>query len=233
MLETGRVGGVPRNGNVDAFVVHDSDAFADIVGTEAANVSPFALGVGDFTDNVQFARFVIELGLNIGEAVDTGNDLGSVFAETIEDDAERHFTSLVGIADDADSAFSSGEGFVTCQEAEAFRFVLQEHSCQVAVAAADFAVFRDGAGNAEGLEADADGFSRFYSRPCIGLDSDGSANGVGPASIFKCNRLYVFDDFIGIQAGSCTDIATFFNAADTVFFQYAEDLINSSVVAFK
>ena len=28
-------------------------------------------------------------------------------------------------------------------------------------------------------------------------------------------------------------IATFFNAADTVFFQYAEDLINSSVVAFK
>ena len=122
---------------------------------------------------------------------------------------------------------------MACEEAEAFRFILQEHSCQVAVAAADFAVFSNRTGDAEGLEADADSFRSCYSRACIGLDGDSGANGVCPAGIFKCDRLYVFDDFIGIQAGSCTDIATFFNAADTVFFQYAEDLINSSVVAFK
>ena len=73
VLEAGRVGRVARNGDVDAFVVHDSDAFADIVGTEAADIGPFALGIRDFTDDVQFTRFVIELGLNIGEAVDTGN----------------------------------------------------------------------------------------------------------------------------------------------------------------
>ena len=178
MLEAGRVGRVARNGDVDAFVVHDSDAFADIVGTEAANIGPFALGIRDFTDDVQFTRFVIELGLNIGEAVDTGNDLSRVFAEAVEDDAERHFTSLVGIADDADSTFSSCKGFVACEEAEAFRFILQEHSCQVAVAAADFAVFSNRTGDAEGLEADADSFRSFYSRACIGLDGDSGANGV-------------------------------------------------------
>ena len=101
------------------------------------------------------------------------------------------------------------------------------------MAATDFTVFSDRTGDAEGLEADTDGLSSFYSRPCISFNGDSSANGVGPAGIFKGNGLYVFDDFIRIQSCSGTDIAAFFYTADTVFFQYAEDFINSSVVAFK
>ena len=83
VLETRRVRRVARNGNVDTFVVHDGYAFADVVGTEAADGSAFALGVGNFPDDVQFTGLVIKLGLDIGEAVDTGNDLGRILAEAV------------------------------------------------------------------------------------------------------------------------------------------------------
>ena len=55
---------------------------------------------------LQGAGIVIELGLYICEAVDTGNDLGSVLSETVEDDAERFLTNFVGHLGDLDSAFS-------------------------------------------------------------------------------------------------------------------------------
>ena len=47
------------------------------------------------------------------------------------------------------------------EEAEALRLLAQQHRGEIAVAEADLAAFGDGAGNAEGLQADADGLGRF------------------------------------------------------------------------
>ena len=115
MLETSRVGRVTRNGNVDAFVVHDGNAFADVVSTKATDISPFALGIRNFTDDVQVTCLIVELGLNIGEAVDAGNDLSGVFTEAVQDNAKGNLAGFVGVADDTDSTFSSGKGFVLLQ----------------------------------------------------------------------------------------------------------------------
>ena len=79
VLEAGRVGGVAGDGNIRAFVVHDGDAFADVIGAEAADLRAVAVGIGDFADDFKLAGEVVELGLDIGEAVDTGNDHGGVF----------------------------------------------------------------------------------------------------------------------------------------------------------
>ncbi len=116
MLEAGRVGGVAGDGDVDAFVVHDGHALADIVSAVAADVGALALGVADLADDVQLAGVVVELGLDIGEAVDAGDDLGGVLAEAVQDDAQGLFAGLVGVLDDADGAFSGGEGLVAGEE---------------------------------------------------------------------------------------------------------------------
>ncbi len=63
VLEAGRVGRVAGDRNVDAFQVHDRDAFADIVGAVAADLGPVALRVGDFLGDGDLAGGVVELGL--------------------------------------------------------------------------------------------------------------------------------------------------------------------------
>ena len=95
MLESGRVGGVTGDGNVNTLLVHDCNAFADVVSAVAANVGALTIGVGDFLDDGQLACKVVKLSLNIGEAVDSGDDLSGVLAETVEDNAERLLTNLV------------------------------------------------------------------------------------------------------------------------------------------
>ena len=91
----------------------------------------------------------IEFGLNIGEAVDSGDDESSVLAETVEDNAERSlYLPCLRFCAMPDSAFGSCEGFVTCEEAEALCIFAEKHCCEVAVSETDLAVFGDGAGNA-------------------------------------------------------------------------------------
>ena len=53
-----------------------------------------ALGVGDLTDDLQLAGEVVELSLDIGEAVDPGDDLGGVLAQAVQDDPEGLLASL-------------------------------------------------------------------------------------------------------------------------------------------
>ena len=102
VLEAGRVGGVAGDGHVHAL--------ADVVRAVAADGGALALGVGDLAHDGQLAGVIIKLGLDIGEAVDTVDDLGGVLAETVEDDAQRLFAGLVRVADNADRAFGGGKG---------------------------------------------------------------------------------------------------------------------------
>src|SRR5699024_904312 len=82
MLETGRVGGVTGDGDIHALVVHDCNAFADVVSAVATDIGALAFGVADLTHDVELAGGIVKLGLHIGEAVDSGDDLCSVFAQT-------------------------------------------------------------------------------------------------------------------------------------------------------
>ena len=120
MLETGGVGGVTGDGNVHALLVHDSDAFADVVGAVAAYICPLGRRSSlYFLTTLQFAGVVVKLGLHVGKAVDPGDDLSSILSQAVQDHPQRLLPSLVGHFGDADGAFSSREGLVACQESEA------------------------------------------------------------------------------------------------------------------
>ena len=90
------------------------------------------------------------------------DDLGGVLAQAVEDDAQGLLAGLVGVAGDADGALGGGEGLVAGQEGRSTSVSSREqHRAQVAVAQADLAVVGDGAGDAERLQADADGLGGF------------------------------------------------------------------------
>ena len=93
--------------------------------------------------------------------------------------------TLLAVLGDADGAFRRGKGLVAGQEAEALRLFAQQHGAQVAVAEADFALFRDGAGDAERLQAHADGLGGVGGVLAALLDGDGGAERVGPARRFQ------------------------------------------------
>ena len=56
----------------------------------------------------------------MGKTVDTGDDFSSIFAQTVEDHAQRFFTGFVGTLGKSDCAFGSSKGFVTGTESKAF-----------------------------------------------------------------------------------------------------------------
>ena len=87
MLETGRIGGVSCDGNVNALVMHYSNALANVVRAVAANLCALAVRISDFLNNFKLACIIVKLGLNIGKAVDTGNNLSGVLSETVKDNA--------------------------------------------------------------------------------------------------------------------------------------------------
>ena len=113
MLETCRIGRVACDGNVDVFLPHDRDAFSDVVCAVAADLASVAVAVGRFFRDLEFACLIVEFRRNVREAVDSGNDLRGVFSETVQDNAQRFFTSLVGVFRDTDRAFRGCEAFVS------------------------------------------------------------------------------------------------------------------------
>ena len=176
---------------------------------------------------------VVELGLDVGEAVDAGDDLGSVLAQAVEDDPQGLLPGLVGVLDDADGALGGGKGLVAGQEGKALGLVAQQHGAQVAVAQADLAVLGHGAVDAEGLQALADGLGSLGSGLDALLDGDGGAHAVGPAGVLKADGLDALDDLIGIEALVLADLAALLHRADAVLGEDTVDLVDSSLVAFK
>ena len=104
---------------------HDGNTFAHIIGAVAFYFGTGTVGVGDFANDFQFARIVVELGLYIGETVDTRDDLSSVFSETVQDTTQRFFTNFVCLCCDFDSTFGGGERFVSGEECETFGLFTQ------------------------------------------------------------------------------------------------------------
>ena len=140
MLETGRVGGVSCDGNVDALFPHDLHALAYIIGTVAAYAAADTLRVAGLVHDLELAGEVVELSLNVCETVDAADDLGSIFSKAVEDDAERFLANLVGHLGDLDGAFSGSVGLVACEECEALGLLAEKTGCEVAVAETYLAV---------------------------------------------------------------------------------------------
>ena len=233
MLEAGGVGGVARNGNVDLLEVHNGNAFTDVIRTVAADVGALAFGIADLADDLQLTGEVVKLSLYIGKAVDTGDDLSSVFSKTVENNAKRLFAHFVGIADNTDCAFSCCKGFMSCKESKALRLVAQKHSSQVAVANTDFAVVSYRTVNAEALQANADSAGSFFSVLYPGLQGNSSTDTVCPADVFKADGLNAFSNFIGIKSGVFADFPALFYRGDAVFSQYTVDLSDPAIIVFK
>ena len=122
MLEAGRVRGVTGDGDVNVLQFHDGNAFLYGFSTVAANLGAEAIAVSDFLHYVYFVSLEVVFGFYEGETVDAADDLSSVFAEAVQDNAQGVLTNFVSRLCDTDSTFSSCEGFVTSQECEAASF---------------------------------------------------------------------------------------------------------------
>ena len=73
----GSVGGVTGDGNFNTLSLHDSNAFQNVVSAVALNSSALAVRVRDGLNNLQFAGLEVVIGLDIGETVDTADDLAA------------------------------------------------------------------------------------------------------------------------------------------------------------
>src|SRR5574344_826014 len=188
---------------------HDCNAFAYIVGAVALYDETFLLAaVRNLFDNFEslvcsFAVVVVEFCLNIGEAVDAGDDLSSVFSETVQDDAELVRAYFVGIGSDLDCALCSSERFVACEEAEALAVFRKKTCAEIAVSETDFAVISNRTRKTECLESFADSCRSVRTGDSAGflafLYSDCRTEHVCPFSIFKADLLCLLADIIRIK----------------------------------
>ena len=214
-------------------MVHDGHALPDVIRAVAADCGPLAFRIFDLPDDLQFAGIVIKLRLDIGEAIDAADDLGGVLAKSVENDPQRLLPGLVGVANDADGALGGGKGLVARQKREALRLVPQQHSAQITVAKAHLALLGYGAGDAERLQADADGLRRFGSGLHALFQCNGRAHAVGPAGVFKADGLDTFHDLVGVEARGLADVAALLHAGNSVLRKDGIDFVDSSLVAFK
>ena len=134
MLETCRVGRVTCDRHVNILTPVDSYTLTNVVCAVAVNLCTGTVRVSDAVNNLQLTCIVIKLSLNVCEAVDTADDLCSILAKTVEDNAQRVLTNLVGHLSNLDSTLSSSERLVTCQESEALCLFAEQTGSEVAVA---------------------------------------------------------------------------------------------------
>ena len=122
---------------------------------------------------------------------------------------------------------------MTCEEAEALRLLGEEHLSEVAVAEADLAVFGDGAGDAEGLETDADSGGGVRSLDSAALYCDGAADGVCPNSVIEADGLGTSDDLVAVDALSEEHLVASVQRLQTVSLQACLDFRHTAIHRFK
>ena len=83
VLESGRVGGVAGDGNVNAFFPHDGNALGHVVGAVAVYLGTGTVGVCLSVYFLNLAGVVVHLGLNEGESVDPCDHLSSVLSKAV------------------------------------------------------------------------------------------------------------------------------------------------------
>ena len=233
VLEARRVGGVTGDGNAHVLKSHDGHALGHAIGAVALDSRARTVGEGLLGDHVHLFGGGIELGLHIGEAVDAGDDVSGILAKTVQDHAKGLVTHLVGVEGDLDGTLSSRKGLVAREEAEAIGLLREQHCAEVAVAKTHLAVLGNRAGNAECLQADADGSSGVRGLGAALLDGDGGTYGVGPAGVLEGDVLDAAHDFAHVDAFVEADLLGFLAGADTVLSKNRKDLVDTTGIRFK
>ena len=165
----------------------------------AADLCLIAFGVRLFLDDNQLVFVKVIIGLHISKAVDAGNDICGVFTKTVQDDTQRLLADFVRRAGDTDGTLCCGEGFMPGKETEAFRLFPQKHSGEVTVPETDLSALGDGTGDAEGLQADADGFGGFSRIGHTLFKRDSHTERIGPSGIVKRDGLHALDDCVNVD----------------------------------
>ena len=233
VLETCRVGGVTSDGNVYAFLPHDCNAFGNVICTVAVNLCTRAvciLGIALAEYFLDFAGVVVHLGLYIGKAVYTSDDLCSVLAQTVQDNTQRFLTNLVCLFSNTDRTLSSSERFVTSQECETLGVFFQQHLAQVTVTQTNFSLVSNRARDAECLQTFTDCSSSVSSSAAALLDCDSCANGISPLCVFETDRLNALYHLVYIQASCLGYFSSALNRVDAIFFQNSQNLLFSSLI---
>jgi len=101
------------------------------------------------------------------------------------------------------------------------------------VSAADLAVLRDGAGDAERLEPDADLGGGVLGLDAALLDRHRGADRVRPLRVLEADRLGFLDDLVGIEAGLDADVAALFDGLDAVGLKRGQDLRLAALVSLE
>ncbi len=212
---------------------HDGNTFLHVVCSVAVNLRTGSVGilaVAGAGKLFQLAGLVVVLGLYIGKAVDTGNDLGSVLAQSVQDNAERFFTNLVCLLCNTDCTLCRCKGLVACQKREALGIFFQKHLSKISMTKSNLPAVRYGTGNAEGLKSLSDGCSCLGCLAAILLDRDGGAYGVRPFCVFKADRLNILYHMIYIQSCGLCNFSSLFNRTDPVLGKLCQNLFFSSLV---
>ena len=216
VLESGRVGRVTGDGNVYVLLPHDGYALWNRVCAIAVNLCSRAIGISDALCLGYGVGIWIILGLNEGEAVDSGDDLCSVLAEAVQDNTKRLHTNLVCVVCDTDRTLSGCEGLVAGEEAEALCLLGKEHLAQVTMAETYLTVVCYGTRDAEGLKSLTDCCSSVSCVSAVLLDCDCSTYDVSPASILEANGLNALNHVVNIEASVFCNLTSFFDISDTV-----------------
>ena len=109
VLEACWVSRVTSDGNVYILAPVDSYTLTYVVSTIAVNLCTWAIAIRNALYNLKLARVVVKLGLHVCETIDTADNLCSVLAKTVKDNAKRILANLIGHLGNLDSTLSSCE----------------------------------------------------------------------------------------------------------------------------
>ena len=97
------------------------------------------------------------------------------------------------------------------------------------MADADLALIRDGAGDAEGLQAFADAAGGVGGGLNALLHGDGGAELIGPLRVFEADGLSALDDLIGVYALGIVECLDFFKILEAVLFEHGLELRHAAL----
>ena len=101
------------------------------------------------------------------------------------------------------------------------------------MADADLALVRDGAGDAEGLQAHADAAGGLGGGLDAFLHGDGRAQLIGPLRVFEADGLCALDDFIGVNALGVVESLHFIKVLEAILVQDGLDLRHTTFIILK
>ena len=233
MLETCRVGRVTGDGYIHILLPHDGNAFAHIVSAIAANAATNAVRVLCLGNNLNLSGIIVKLGLNVSKSVDAGNNLCSILSESVQDDAKRFLTNLVGHLGNLDSSLCGSIRLMSGKECKAACLLAKQSGSKITMSQTYLTVICNRSRDTERLKALADGFSGLCCVLDTLLDSDGCTCYIRPLCVLKADFLGVLTHLVWVDSLGVADSLCLFEVFDSVFVESCIDLVNTTLVTFK